>query len=73
MIVIGNNNSNYIFDENRKYYGTYNGNRRKFKEYGLTKLKDNKYTKSQYLIESLKYYKTVNIKNINEKMKEILK
>ena len=73
VIVVGNNNNNYIFDENRKYYGTFNGNRRKFKGYGLIKLKDNRYTKSQYLIESLKYYKTVNMKNMNEKMKEIMK
>ena len=73
VIVVGNNDSNYIFDENRKYYGTYNGNRRKFKGYGLIKLKDNRYTKSQYLIESFKYYRTVDIKSMNEKMKEIMK
>lgn len=73
VIVVGNHDKNYIFDENRKYYGTYNGSRRKFKGYGLIKLKDNKYTKSQYLINSLEYYKTINIKSMNEKMKEIMK
>ncbi len=44
VIVIGEEKKNFLFDINKKYYGTYIGKRTKFKGYGLQKLKENKRT-----------------------------
>nr|DAR46583.1 MAG TPA: hypothetical protein [Caudoviricetes sp.] len=75
IIVIGEGEKNFLFDVNKKYYGTYIGKRTKFKGYGLQKLKENRYnyTKSQYLLDCYNLYNKTNIKTYNEKMKEIMK
>lgn len=73
IIVVGSRKRSYLFDENRNYYGTYNGKKKEFEGYGLVHLGIHRYTKSQHLIDCLEYYKTVNIKSMNEKMKEIMK
>ena len=73
--MIGEGEKNFLFDINKKYYGTYIGKRTKFKGYGLQKLKENRYnyTKSQYLLDCYNLYNKTNIKTYNEKMKEIMK
>lgn len=75
VIVIGEGEKNFLFDINKKYYGTYIEKRTKFKGYGLQKLKENgyNYTKSQYLLDCYNLYNKTNIKTYNEKMKEIMK
>ena len=40
---------------------------------GLFSLKDSFYTTSEYLVECFKFYKSINIKEYNQKMKEIMK
>lgn len=75
VIVIGDNNKNYLFDINSNYFGTYVGDRKNFKSYGLKKIDGRKYnyTKSEYLISCYELCINSNMSYYNYKMKEIMK
>lgn len=75
VILIGYDNENYLFDIGSNYLGTYIGDRRKFKSYGLKKINEKKYNyiKSKYLISCYEIYMNSNMSYLNQKMKEIMK
>lgn len=73
IIVVGSRKRSFLFDENRKYYGTYDGKKKEFEGYNLIHLGVHRYTKSQHLIDCFEHFKKINIKIYNEKMKEIMK
>ena len=46
IIVVGSRKRSFLFDENKKYYGTYVGKKKEFEGYNLIHLGVHRYTKS---------------------------
>ena len=63
----------YFFDLNKNIKEQLEIDKKEVEKLGLFVLKDSFYTTSEYLVECFKFYKSINIKEYNEKMKEIMK
>ena len=63
----------YFFDLNKNIKEQLKIDKDEVGRLGLFSLKDSFYTTSEYLVECFKFYKSVNIKEYNQKMKEIMK
>lgn len=63
----------YFFDLNKNIKEQLKIDKDEVEKLGLFPLKDSFYTTSEYLVECFKFYKSVNIKEYNQKMKEIMK
>ena len=71
-LIIESKNHYNVFDVNDEfYYGSFKG------DFDLSKnanrLKLNAYTCSEHLTEAFNYFNMINISEINQKMKEIMK
>lgn len=63
----------YFFDLNKNIKEQIKIDKDEVEKLGLFVLKDSFYTTSEYLVECFKFYKSINIKEYNQKMKEIMK
>lgn len=63
----------YFFDLNKNIKEQLEIDKKEVEKLGLFVLKDSFYTTSEYLVECFKFYKSINIKEYNQKMKEIMK
>ena len=63
----------YFFDLNKNIKEQLKIDKDEVEKLGLFPLKDSFYTTSEYLVECFKFYKSINIKEYNQKMKEIMK
>lgn len=63
----------YFFDLNKSIKEQLKIDKDEVEKLGLFPLKDSFYTTSEYLVECFKFYKSINIKEYNQKMKEIMK
>ena len=63
----------YFFDLNKNIKEQLKIDKDEVEKLGLFPLKDYFYTTSEYLVECFKFYKSINIKEYNQKMKEIMK
>lgn len=63
----------YFFDLNKNIKEQIKIDKDEVEKLGLFVLKDSFYTTSEYLVECFKFYKSINIKEYNQKMKEIIK
>ena len=63
----------YFFDLNKNIKEQLKIDKDEVEKLGLFVLKDSFYTTSEYLVECFKFYKSINIKEYNQKMKEIMK
>lgn len=63
----------YFFDLNKNIKEQLKIDKDEVEKLGLFPLKDSFYTTAEYLVECFKFYKSVNIKEYNQKMKEIMK
>ena len=63
----------YFFDVNKNIKEQLKIDKDEVEKLGLFPLKDSFYTTAEYLVECFKFYKSVNIKEYNQKMKEIMK
>ncbi len=63
----------YFFDLNKNIKEQLKIDKDEVGKLGLFSLKDSFYTTSEYLVECFKFYKSINIKEYNQKMKEIMK
>ena len=63
----------YFFDLNKNIKEQLKIDKDEVEKLGLFSLKDSFYTTSEYLVECFKFYKSINIKEYNQKMKEIMK
>lgn len=63
----------YFFDLNKNIKEQLKIDKDEVEKLGLFTLKDSFYTTSEYLVECFKFYKSINIKEYNQKMKEIMK
>ena len=73
LISIPNKDENHLFDINGKYYGTYIGKVSASKKTGVLKLTTKTYTKFKVYEECFDFFNSINIKEYNQKMKEIMK
>ena len=63
----------YFFDLNKNIKEQIKIDKDEVEKLGLFVLKDSFYTTAEYLVECFKFYKSINIKEYNQKMKEIMK
>lgn len=63
----------YFFDLNKNIKEQLKIDKDEVEKLGLFPLKDSFYTTAEYLVECFKFYKSINIKEYNQKMKEIMK
>lgn len=63
----------YFFDLNKNIKEQLKIDKDEVGRLGLFPLKDSFYTTSEYLVGCFKFYKSINIKEYNQKMKEIMK
>lgn len=63
----------YFFDLNKNIKEELKIDKDEVEKLGLFPLKDSFYTTAEYLVECFKFYKSINIKEYNQKMKEIMK
>lgn len=63
----------YFFDLNKNIKEQIKIDKDEVEKLGLFPLKDSFYTTTEYLVECFKFYKSINIKEYNQKMKEIMK
>ena len=71
-LIIESKNHYNVFDVNDEfYYGSFKGDFDLSKN--VNRLKLNAYTCSEHLTEAFNYFNMINISEINQKMKEIMK
>lgn len=63
----------YFFDLNKSIKEQLKIDKDEVEKLELFPLKDSFYTTAEYLVECFKFYKSINIKEYNQKMKEIMK